>query len=323
MAVERKYERDIDLLLAEEFSVNSRFANWVKSKTSIASQPAQVVDVFVSKSDNLGESDLIVLYETGPEQRFALMIEDKVDAPIQPAQAQRYRMRAEREISLGVCTEFEVWLFAPRYYLDHCTSIGDFDGSVSFEDIAEALRSTDDSARIAYRANFLRTAAVRRANNWVREDDEATNAFWEAAYQLASRKFPILEMTRRRVTKDSHWVTFRPADMPTQPKHVYVAFKGDRGQMDLTFSNVQAHRFAEKVSGILDNDMTVHQTSASAAIRLEVAPFTIGEGLERALPLAEKAMEATKRLIEFYRTNRLFLDQAAMACNRQSTRGGS
>jgi hypothetical protein len=320
LAVERKYERDIDLLLAEEFSVNADFAEWVKTKTSIHDKTARVADVFVSKSDNLGESDLIVLYEIESERRFALMIEDKVDAPLQPAQVQRYRLRAQREIELGVCASFQVWLFAPRYYLDHCTSQDEFDGALSFEEIAAFLLAGRQSTRTAYRARFLETAAVRRSNNWVRQEDEATNSFWEAAYQIASRKFPILEMKRPRVTKDSHWITFRPSDMPTQPKHVYLAFKGDRGQMDLTFSNVQAHRFAERISDLLEPDMTVHQTAASAAIRLEVEPFKIADGEGHSLPLVEKAFQTSKQLIQFYRQHRSVLDEAAMACHKPNVR---
>ena len=320
MAVERKYERDIDLLLAEEFSVNPEFARWVKDKTALRDQHAHVADVFVSKSDNLGESDLIVLYERNDASRFALMIEDKVDAPLQPMQAQRYRMRAEREVQLGLCAEFEVWLVAPQYYLDYCAGLSDFDGAISLEEIADYLAGDHLSARLQYRASFLRTAAVRRANNWVREEDDATNAFWEAAYQLASRKFPVLQMKRPKVTKDSHWITLRPSDMPTQPKHVYLAFKGDRGQMDLSFSNVQSDSFAEHIAHVLEAGMTVHQTGASTAIRLEVEGFQISDGADLALPRVEKAFEASERLIRFYRQHRSVLDLAAEASHLMSTR---
>jgi hypothetical protein len=81
VAVERKYERDVDVLLAEEFSVNTAFAEWFRSQTKFETSVAQVADVYVSKSDNLGESDLIVIYETEGGSRFALLIEDKVDPP--------------------------------------------------------------------------------------------------------------------------------------------------------------------------------------------------------------------------------------------------
>lgn len=320
MAVERKYERDIDLVLAEEFSVNPQFAAWMSAKTGLRDSDAQVVDVFVSKSDDLGESDLIVLYEQAHGARFALMIEDKIDAPLQPNQAQRYRLRAEREMQVGFCTKFEVWLVAPAYYLSRCTTSSDFDGSISLEEMAAFLLRGEPSTRLQYRAAFLETAAVRRSNNWVRREDVPTNEFWEAAYQLASRKFPILEMKPLNVTKDSTWINFRPADLPTQPRRIYISVKGDRGQMDLTFSNVQAHRFADMVGRILETGMTVHQTQASTAIRLEVEGFKIGDGLDFALPRVEKAFEASQRLIRFYREHRAILDAAAEATHMASKR---
>jgi hypothetical protein len=92
VAIERKYERDVDILLAEEFSVNAAFADWFRSQTKYKTSIARVVDVFVSKRDNLGESDLIVIYEIEGGNRVALLVEDKVRAPLQPGQAKRYRM---------------------------------------------------------------------------------------------------------------------------------------------------------------------------------------------------------------------------------------
>jgi hypothetical protein len=80
MAVERKYERDLDLLLAEEFAVNQDFSDKFKALTKFKCQDATVADFFVSKSNSLGESDLIVVYQSSGGNRFALLIEDKVDA---------------------------------------------------------------------------------------------------------------------------------------------------------------------------------------------------------------------------------------------------
>lgn len=91
MAVERKYERDIDLLLAEEFAVNAEFATAFRSLTGFQNRNAEVCDCWVSRSDVDGESDLIVVFEDPQRSRFALLIEDKIDAPLQSDQASRYR----------------------------------------------------------------------------------------------------------------------------------------------------------------------------------------------------------------------------------------
>lgn len=68
---------------------------------------------------------------------------------------------------------------------------------------------------------------------------------------------------------------------------------------------------AEEVSDLLHPDMTVHQTRASAAIRLEVEGFSIDEGVEIGLPRVRQAFEASANLINFYRKHKVRLDQSA------------
>ena len=187
MAVERKYERDIDLLLAEEFTVNPALAAWFRSKTKFANIAATIADVFVSKSTNLGESDLIALYGGPGEQRFALLIEDKVDAPIQPDQANRYRLRADKDVRDGLYTDYEVILCAPRFYLDNHPDLSGFDHKLSLEEIAAFLLEAEPGPRARYRAEFLTTAATKRVNAWKREADPATDSFGKAPFSLRPR----------------------------------------------------------------------------------------------------------------------------------------
>lgn len=150
-------------------------------------------------------------------------------------------------------------------------------------------------------------------NAWVREDDQATNEFWEAAYQLASREFPILEMKRRKQTKGQTWRAIRPRDMSTMPKNIYVSLKGAHGYVDLTFGNTTAHLFHSQIEQLLEAEMTVHQTAAAAAIRLDAPKFEISEGLDTTLPKVRIAFELSARLIQFNRKHREELDRQASA----------
>jgi type III restriction enzyme len=68
----------VDLLLAEEFDVNPAFADHIKSLTKFAGEPVTVAEFWVSKSNNLGESDLVVAYRRSDGSRFALLIEDNL-----------------------------------------------------------------------------------------------------------------------------------------------------------------------------------------------------------------------------------------------------
>jgi hypothetical protein len=314
VAVERKYERDIDILLAEEFAVSSSFASWFLTQTKkFRGVKASVLDVYVSRSDNNGESDLVVVFErVDTDSRFALMIEDKIDAPLQPDQEIRYRRRGDAEVSRGDYSDYEVILCAPQiYYVTHPT-VSSFDALISYESVDQFLKTDcPESLRNIYRANFIGTAARSTSNTWTRVDDDVTNAFWNAAYDISTREFPGLEMKPPELTKDSTWINIRPIEMPTRPRRIYVSLKGDRGFIDLTFTSSLARLFSPMVASLIDPDMTVHQTGKSAAIRIAVEGFNVSLPNEQVSRKIRNALAACLRLVEFYRRNRELLDKAA------------
>jgi hypothetical protein len=314
MAIERKYERDIDLLLAEEFAVSPRFAAWfLKHTKKFAGAEANVKDVYVSRSDSTGESDLVVVFDKhGGDSRFALLIEDKIDAPLQPEQEERYRLRAAAEVLRGEYSDYEVILCSPEAYPATHPEASTFDSFVPYESIEKFLRTCGpEDPRTLYRANFLSTAAKRSANSWTRVDDAVTNAFWERAYDIATKEFPDLEMQPLELSKDSTWINVRPHDMPTRPRRIYISFKGDRGFIDLTFTACAVRLFSPLVQLLLEDDMTVHQTSKSAAIRIRVEGFKVSEPEDGVMEKMRNAFSASTRLIRFYRQHREALDTAA------------
>jgi hypothetical protein len=314
MAVDRKYERDIDLLLAEELVVAPAFATWFLGQTGFAGVVASVVDVFVSRSDITGESDLVVVFEeTGAARRFALLVEDTIDAPLQPDQEPRYRLRAEREIDRGDYQAFEVLLCAPSAYAAGHPATAGFDRIIAYEAIAAFLKESDPSPRGQYRANFIATAATRNANTWTRVSDDATNAFWNAAYRIAVDEFPLLELKPLELTKGSSWITVRPRDLPSKPIWTYVSLKGDRGYIDLTFTGSSVSPFAEAVAPLLEPGMSIHPTGKSTAIRIEVDGFSPLDPLAAGLPKVRRAFAASAALITFYRMHRKELEHAAKA----------
>ena len=316
MAIDRKYERDIDLMLAEEFAASPPFVQWFLDQTkSFKSTTAAVEDVFTSRSDVTGESDLVViLRRTDDRAVFALHIEDKIDAPLQPEQELRYRQRADSDVSKGVYANYDVILCSPRGYRDSHPGCEGFDAFVTYEGISAFLMDqSPDDPRHRYRAAFLASAAKKSSNSYERIDDAATNAFWNAAYDLAVREFPELDMKPLTVTKGATWINFRPQDMPSHPRRIYISFKGDRGFMDLTFSACVAWMFHSRITTLLDKDMTVHQTGKAAAVRINTEPVLFREVDDVARGKLRSAFTACVRLIRFYRANRDMLMSAAAA----------
>lgn len=319
MAITRKFERDIDLLLAEEFLVNPDFASWFRSRTRFAAEStAQVVDVDVSKATAEGESDLIVYYQRPDGSRFAIFIEDKIGALLQPSQADRYVARAARMAGSGYIDGADFVLCAPSSYIEVCSpeAIAAFRVRVTYEELATAIESDGTSPRARYRASFLREALAKPKSQWQKQVDEETDAFWMSAYDLASRHYPILEMRKKSFTKGQTWVSFRPHDFPTMPRRVEVAYKGGWGFVDLAFSSTTAHRMHELLSSPLPDDMTLHQTGKSASIRITVPEFVITEGWECCKDAITAGFEAASRLIAYFREHRSSLLEAADAARQ-------
>lgn len=316
MKISRKLERDVDLLLAEEFEVSQAFSRWFVDRTKFAGRSWHAVAVHVSRSDNQGETDLEVTFKEHGGGAFALLIEDKVNAPLQRDQLTRYHRRAKTALDRGDYTDYEVVLCAPRDYYEAQPKAREFPRFIAYEDIADQFLVLVDATnpgaalRNHYRADFLKTAATKSANTWERDDDPATNAFWLAAYDMAVREFPILEMKEPHYTRGTIWITLRPSCLPTQPKRVSIEIKGRRGYVDLTFAYTKAAQFHGKISPLLD-EKTVHQAGKTAVIRVGTKPFSITEGLEAGVPKVRQALAAAKELVTFYLENRSLLDSAA------------
>lgn len=81
-------ERDIDMLLMEEFLSESGFTEWFVAATAgWPTDGLRTLGAWHSVSSEHGESDLVVLVTANDGQRSALLIENKVNAPQQPDKA--------------------------------------------------------------------------------------------------------------------------------------------------------------------------------------------------------------------------------------------
>jgi len=296
MDLDRAYERDVDLLLAEEFEVNEAFADAVIGHTRFAGRRLRVIETSVSLATPAGESDLVVVLADSAGERVGLLIEDKIDAVFQPDQAKRYALRArdhQKEERFG---EWQVLLLAPQAYLGRLRPEDGFPHTIAYESLAKILRKQGDR-RAIWRAEFLEKAADRRATAWRPTPDAATDAFWDAVWSLASSRYPRLEMSRPRFSKDNDWLELRPGTFKGRPRRPYIQVKGAQGAVDLTFERSDPAWLAQAVAGLLDSDMKVTAAGKSAVVRLEMRPFRVAEGFEQAEAAVTDALGAAERLL--------------------------
>ena len=94
-------ECDIDLFLLEEIVASPSFLSWLLSSIGLPS--GELVSVARSVHTETGESDIELIVRSQP-QLTKVLIENKIDAPLQPRQAERYRERAVSYIQQDICS---------------------------------------------------------------------------------------------------------------------------------------------------------------------------------------------------------------------------
>ena len=94
-------ERDIDLLLMEEFHADPAFVTWFSGMCGL--EDTSFMGAWHSVTGANGETDLLVLVRAN-DRRVAILIENKVAAAEQPSQDQRYLQRGA-----AICHALQAW----------------------------------------------------------------------------------------------------------------------------------------------------------------------------------------------------------------------
>ena len=129
-------ERDIDLLLLEEFVASPIFAKWFVQQIADLDLPAEpVLSAHRSVTTASGESDLEIAIVSSDDRVHSLLIENEISAGFQPRQADRYRQRGDAYVRQGDCDGYFTVLVAPATYFGGDGASMGFDTSLSYEAI--------------------------------------------------------------------------------------------------------------------------------------------------------------------------------------------
>lgn len=238
-------EARLDLLLAEELSVDADFSRWfveaalANCGVSLPGGAPSRVDVRfnvwddIAGVDDAGENDLDVMLWWG-NRGVCVLVENKVWAILQPRQAERYRARARVHRGAAI-------LVAPRRYLSaHADDAAKFDGQHSLEDIAARLRGTAQNresvarARYEWRAALVEELAAPPKRS-VAADHPPTVAFCAYCCDWLGTHAPTARPNPRMLhTENQGWLWFNhPTDLGYKVTHgvvdLYVAVNGFGG----------------------------------------------------------------------------------------------
>lgn len=295
-------ERDIDLLLLEEFTASVDFAQWFLKQIGDDSH-AQYKPVGAQRSvtQSVGESDLLVALSSGSGHTKYLLIENKIAAGFQPRQAARYQERGRGYQDQGLCNWYSTVLVAPSAYLGDTANRRGFDAVLSYENLLSWF--TEHGAlgsRATYKTALLSSAISKAKYGYQPVEDAPVTDFWYAYWRLAVQVAPELEMQEPK-SKPSRagFIYFRPNVLP---RGVAVVHKLRHGFLDLQFAGLgqQLSKLRAEFGDRLLPGMTIARAAKSGAIRQKVPAFDTGRDFVDQAENARRCLEQARHLLRWY-----------------------
>lgn len=279
-------ERDIDLLIMEEFISDKEFARIFLDSVGI-NEPYNVEKVIHSKTDaDLGESDIVFILEINGK-RHALHIEDKIDAIAMPKQHDRYDLRAQKDIAAGQYDSYSVLIVAPTKYLAVNKEAQKYKHQVNYEQMREYFLSKTD-ARSQYKLALIDRAIFEQKNGYQYEANPGVVRFCNAMTAYQKKNYPSLP-----VGTTAWWPEY-----PTLLNDTKVVFKANKGFCDLQFGHTLAQDLYLRVKDYLSERMNVVQAGKSASVRIVVTPIWFENSFEDKISEVDEALAALFELHE-------------------------
>ena len=272
MFLEAVTERDIDLLLLEELTVNRAFAEWFVIATECNEiHFAGIKSVEHSVTNRHGETDILLLYQTENCETHAILIENKISAKPQPDQAARYRLRAQQGVAEGLWAKATICLIAPSRYLENSSFIQGYGCILSYESIMQFFRDqTGDDPRPYYRAQIVNYAIDQCRRGYTPKIDKIVSQFWHEYWLLATDHYPHLELANpgERPSR-SNWIQFHLSSLPDK---IVLQHKANDGFVDLELRGKaqEIDKYHAEYRHSLPKGITIVTASKSLAFRIEV-----------------------------------------------------
>ena len=304
-------ERDIDLLVLEELSVCDEFREWLATRVFGETVFRAHLGAWHSVvHSQYGESDLIYLFSETEGKRNAVLIENKVDAPPQPQQGDRYRIRGESGQKEGYWDRFKTCLIAPEKYLTSAKQTQTYDVTISYEEfLAYFLSRRTRNERFIYKAKIIQEAIEQNRRGYQPELSKEMTDFVDNYYLIASENYQSLGMQESKPRPaGSTWVMFYPTSFP---KNVALAHQMMAGYVKAFFYGgaKDFETIKEQYSSSLPLGASIDLAGKSVAISLEVPVL---DPLQS--PFSAQKTKVTEALGKLHELERLLRNKLATPC---------
>jgi hypothetical protein len=285
-------ERDIDLLLMEEFQISDEFVTWFCD--SLALHGARPAGAWHSVSDTDGETDLLLRVIIA-DRRVGVLIENKISAPEQDQQAERYHIRGIRSRESGKFDDYVTVMCAPQRYLDALPPDSMYQHRVPYEAITDWFERSG-GRRAAWRRRIMLEAIEQGRRGYTMLVSEANTVFHLQYWEYLQRKHPRIKM-RRPTNKgsQSNWIIMKGLDFPPGVK---LHHKLDQQVIELGFERRRVEEIWEAKAD-WPEDILVVQKEGTASLMVKVPSIDIDAGVAPQIVAIEEALNAAYRLMPF------------------------
>jgi hypothetical protein len=293
-------ERDIDLLILEELTVSDEFCDWFSARVfgCTVYNAAGGAWHSVVAGDNR-ESDLLFIFLSQSGERIAILIENKIDAPPQPQQAQGYRNRGEQGEVDGFWDSFKTCLIAPERYLASSRQTELYDHEVSYEEILayfSSRRFRDN--RFGYKAKVIQEAIEQNRRGYQPVFSREMTAFVEKYVMYAQRHFPQLGVQAAKPRPaGSTWIKFRPAGLATS---IDLCHQMTAGYAKVFFTGAieQLEAITNKYAPYLTEYQLISAAGKSVSITVEVPKLEPLQPFEQQQEKVAMALQQLSALLQ-------------------------
>ena len=260
LPVESIQERDIDLILLEEFNVEKSFCNWFIDKLKLPLFEKSNI-AWRSISDfGLGETDILFSYISNGETIYVL-IENKLDASFQENQYDRYLQRANKYVETKKCQKVFCVLTAPLHY---CENQEDFKIFLSYEEISDKFRDSK-SERNIFKSRLLNIAIEKLRRGYKPVNAPIVQEFWNLYWEYKEEKYSSLEMKRPGIVPEkSDWPMLYDKRLG---KKIVFHHKLSQGNIDVTFIGF-SNSFETRLIKVIPDWAIFEKFSKNFAIRV-------------------------------------------------------
>lgn len=256
-------ERDVDFLLMDSFCNTPDFVSVFTKR--IGHLEAKVLRVCHSMTDvELGENDVCVWIEDYGK-RYALLIEDKIDAQAQPEQYERYELRASRMKEEEQLDDCYIFMVAPKVYLETNSMAKKYPNQISYEELLKFF-----TGKNVFKESLLRRAITKKESGYIPLEDKAVTDFWQKYYAYRREYYSELMLSEIDGPRGAKalWATYKTQN-PSGKLDIW--HKADRGFVDLQLPKLGGHE--EDVKELLKDRLIgidVVNASKSVALRITV-----------------------------------------------------